>query len=119
MEPDKLPAAVVINGGSKITVHKLDGTTEEVRVRLIPLSKMVDYLNRVGDITLFAELVCEQSPGWADTLSFDSIYQIDELARAINDPSLARYVKRQTAAVGQMKDLVETLSGLTNSLPRQ
>lgn len=122
--PHELNAEVVINGAQKFTVTYLpdkDGLskTEEVMVRLIPVSKIGEYLSKIGVIEQLVELLTGKEAGWADTLSDDSLYAIDSLGRKINDPRLDRYVRRQTEAVSSLAAKAQNLAGLTNSLQTQ
>ncbi len=120
----KPTALAVINGAQPLTVKfkpvpKKDANgaeiigefetppPERVLVRLVPLSKAGDYLALVGDLIPFVELACSKPAGWGDTLEDDSVYEIEEIFRKLNDPRFDRYVRRQTEAVGKMTQMAK------------
>jgi hypothetical protein len=111
VETQKIPPLVLINGASKILAKFNDGHTEEVVVNLIPISKVIDYLNIIAEPEKFVEFVTGKSPGWADTLTDDSIWEIDELARAMNDPRIDRYARRQKVTVERLKPIMSLVQG--------
>lgn len=108
-DQDKIPADVLINGGMEITVTLKTGAKETVKVLLVPLSKASRYVEFIDDLTLFTELVTAKPAGWADTLEDDSVYEIDELAKKLNDPRIDRFLQRQLKTVERMAPTAQAM----------
>ncbi len=116
-DQEKLPPTVVKNGEIEILVFKHDGTNEIVKVKLVPLRQVEKYYERIFDLPAFAEFVTGKADGWADTLDDDSLWEIDRLAKAINDPRFDRLLTRQTQTVEAQKPIMARASALTNTSP--
>jgi hypothetical protein len=119
MPENPIPALVIINGAKEITVTMLDGTTETVGVRLVPLSKIGEYFDKVGDMPAFIELLTDKPAGWASLLADDSAYAIDSIGRALNDPRFVRLLGRQQEALTKLVPLAQEVSELTASLQKR
>lgn len=120
MTPEsKLPALTVINGAQKLLVQKIDGTSEDVSVAIVPVSRAGDYIESAGNLSRFVELACNKPAGWADTLSHDSLFEVDAVFRRISDGFIDRYLKRQTEAVGSLMSLAKKHGASTPSLLTQ
>jgi hypothetical protein len=116
MDPEKKPlAATIIAGSQPLIVEYREGAKEQVNVILVPLSKAGKYIENAGNFSAFVEMACGKDEGWADTLTDDSAYAVDELFRKLNDPRIDRYVQRQTAAVGTMLKMAEKFGASTTS----
>jgi hypothetical protein len=130
-EPNPIAAQTIINGAQPATVVHHDGrgqdqpitymhgATEVVNVRLVPLTKVAQYFDTIGDIHAFVEFVTDMPKGWAETLDDDSLYAIDELGKAQNDPRFARLLARQKKTLQGVKPMAissQEVSALTNSL---
>lgn len=107
--PYQIPADVLINGGQNITVKDIAGNPVEVKVILVPLKKMGDYYEKLGDINAFVEFVTAKPAGFAETLDDDSIFLIDETATQLNSFRAARFLERQ-------KKIRDTVTGANNRL---
>ena len=112
-------AAVVLNGGTTMTALHRDGTAEDVLVRVVPLSKVVQYASKIDNVCELIELVCDKPPGWADGLLPESAFALDDEARRLNDPTMARVAKRQQQVAGRIVEMSKGLAALTKSLPTQ
>lgn len=115
----KLPAAAVINGGLPFSVRKLDGTTEEVTVRIVPLSKVLQYASKIDTICELVELVCDKPAGWTDTLNPEDALALDKAARDLNDPIMGRVANRQHQVAGRIVEMSKGIGELMKSLPTQ
>lgn len=51
---------VVINGGLEISVEKIDGSTETVRVRQLPLNRLEEFTQSLRNIGDCVELLCDK-----------------------------------------------------------
>lgn len=104
------PTDVIMNGGQSIKARLANGTTEEVKVKLVPIGKIAAYLDKIGDPGAFVDFICGKPKDWSDTLHPDSFMEIDELGRKLNDPIVARFLNRQK---DMMKGIGPIRSGLT------
>jgi hypothetical protein len=90
-----IPPSVLINGFAEYHAKYEDGTTELVRIQLIPVRDMQRLHEASQNPSSFVEYVCGKQAGWADKLSEESLYEIDEKASEMNVPRLARFASRQ------------------------
>ena len=117
MSPEeKPPIAALINGSVPFTAKRIDGTTEDVNIRLVPLGLIMRYIELVGDLLPFVELACDKPAGWAAALSDEAVYAIDEQFRGLNDFRCGLWLDRQAKAVTNMQPMMAKVSGLTKSL---
>ena len=118
---EPLDSITVINGGVEHDVHFLakGKPSETVLVKLVPISKIGQYLTSAGDMAKLVELCCGKDAGWADTVDDDSLFAIDTLARKINDPRVGRWLTRQKAAVEGLRDPIAKSTGLMTTLASQ
>ena len=91
MEKDQ----IIINGGVEISIIKLDGTAESVKIRLLKINQFSSYLQAVESEEKTAELLCDKEPGWAETISTESLLDIIEKGHEINFPSVFRWAERK------------------------
>lgn len=98
--PNPLPPDVVINGGRKHPIHFKDKLpSKEVTVLLLPFSKAADYHELMADVPKMVELLTGQPPGFGESLTNDSLFEISAVGRAINEPRFYRWWQRQREAV--------------------
>jgi len=87
---------ITVAGGIDLTVNFQNGNgSEVVKVRQIPISKLQEYLNGLGDDAKTIELYCDKPKGWADTLTIQSANAIADKGQEINLPFLDAWWRRQ------------------------
>ena len=112
MSAEPLPSHVIINGVVAAEAVKLDGTNEAVSVRLIPIRLAEDYFVKEANMAEFVELSCSKPAGWADSLTDDSLYQLDRISRDINDPRFDRLMsQRQVQVVAALAKMARPILG--------
>lgn len=113
----ELSSDTIINGRKREVVKLLDGRQEEVYVRLIPISKLAEFIDSIGSVSRVIAMATGKDDAWIDLLDPDSVFHLDEVARAMNDPQIARWAQRQRATVGKtkgmMQDMVDALKPLS------
>lgn len=111
-------------GGSEMTVQKLDGTTETVKVRQLPVRLLQTYLTKLDDEAGMVELFCNKAEGWADELTLESYTAILEKGESLNAESFFAWLQRRVArqeklvpnSTGEVGKLL--LSASQTSLPK-
>ena len=93
--PTKLETAL---GGIDITVGHLDGTTETVKVRQLPVKDYKRALKSLADETTWLALVVDRNPVWVEGLHPASYRALAEAAEAQNADFFA-WSARQTRRV--------------------
>lgn len=83
--PSDPPTMTTLLGGEEITVTKLDGTTEVVKVRQLPISLYPALGAVIDDELRMVELFCDRPAGWAETLAIKSYEAVIELGERINE----------------------------------
>jgi len=116
-KPDSLS---ILARGEKFTARKLDGSTEEVTIRHLPLSQMSKLLASYGDESALVELYCAKEKNWADGVERDDCVQIAQIGDRANMDFFAKYLARQTARLdvlmpGASKELQKKMSSLTSA----
>lgn len=101
----------VLFGGEEITVKKLDGTDVKVKVALVPVSRMgqfIDLYDKPAELVEFVSHVDGKpvDAGWSDSLAHESVYEIREKAKALNFQNAAKFTDKQIEAG---KDVVTPL----------
>jgi hypothetical protein len=86
-----------ITGGTAMVVTKLNGETENVRVRQLPVNLLPEMLTVFQNEPALVELYCERPAGWAATLSRDSYEAVVEKGQAENGSFFARWLARHLA----------------------
>lgn len=87
----------VVTAGETVEVTHLDGKTEKVRVRLLPLRLLPDYQRHSGDEAAAIALFCDKLVAWTDGLTVESQLKLLECGEALNLDPLSRFVERQSA----------------------
>lgn len=95
-EGERIDQAVLFSGEPH-TVALRDGTTCEVRVRVVCIRELPRFLALQDDEAALVEFVTGQPQGWADTLMPDAHFQLVGRARALNFPSALRWTLSQLA----------------------
>lgn len=84
--------------------QRLDGTPVEVRVNALPLSKMEEFLNAVGEPYDVVKLTTSITN--PDELFAGSVMDIDEAAQELNNPLVDRLLKRTQATTAYMRQFI-------------
>lgn len=85
----------VIGGVEMEVAFQNNGTSERVKVRQIPISKIQDFILSMGNEAQAIELYCDKPKGWADTLTVESASAIADKGQALNLPFFAAWFRRQ------------------------
>lgn len=109
---EKTDGVTVLLGGKDVYVPKLDGTTEQVKVRQLPIRLFPEYLKKFDDEAATIELLCDKPAGWADGLTLEAFEQMVSLGEELNRDFFVRWVERrkarmETLAPGAQKRLNE------------
>ena len=113
--PPSTPPMTILSGGERYNAVMRDGTTETVTVRMMTIRELQGYISGIDDVSSFVEMACAKPTGWADTVFPDSLFALDEAARALNDPILDRLILRQVSAVQKMKPMMQNLASLAST----
>lgn len=104
---------VTLVGGVEMTAQKLDGTTEAIKVRQLPVRLLQEYAGKIGNEADMVELFCDKPKGWADSLTFESHGAIVEQGEELNKEHffgwLQRQVQRQEKLLPRMQSLSPTM----------
>jgi hypothetical protein len=101
-----------IAGGRDITVRKLDGGTESVFVRQVPIQEFQRLLLSMESEPALAEVFTARPQGWADTLVNESIEQVILVGEEINADFFSRWVQRRIARQEKLiPGITEKLAG--------
>ena len=112
MEPEIKTAALL--GGQEVTAALIDGSTETVKVRQLPIRQLQKFMALMGDEAAMVELVCDKPNGWADSLSIDSFEAIAALAWKINHPTFERQVLRLQEKGLAVQPLVKKIEAMNS-----
>jgi len=82
-------------GGLDLEVGLLNGTTEKVRVRALPIRLLPSYFAVMDDEPAMVELFCERPAGWSDTLAPESFEKILVEGEALNADFFGRWLRRR------------------------
>jgi hypothetical protein len=100
----------VLLKGEMFMAHKLDGTTEEVKIHDLPLSQMAQLAACYNDEAALVELYCRKEKGFAETVDREDCVAIAAIGDKRTADFFDRWWKRQT------KRLDTILPGTTDSL---
>lgn len=79
------------------TATKLDGTSETVKIRQLPVSQFPKYSQCLESEPALIELATDQKPGWSDTLTPESFEAIISKVEEVNGDAFGRWVQRRIA----------------------
>src|SRR5688572_7418519 len=111
MNTPQSPLATLL-GGVEIEVKKLDGSTEKVRVRQLPVKLYPQYLQSMQDEPKMIELLCDKPEGWSDGLALAEFGRISEAGEELNRDFFdwfKRNRKRQEQLAPGLMERVATL----------
>lgn len=80
-----------------MTVTKLDGSTETVFVRVLPVRDFPRLLGSLEDEPAMAEVFCDQPSGWAGQLNLESLEAVVLKGEKLNEDFFSRWAQRRLA----------------------
>jgi hypothetical protein len=95
-----------ILGGKEIEIKYQDGSTQTIKVRELPIKKLDEFLQKIGDEDACIELYANQSAGWAATLSRESWEAVLDLGESLN---LDFFMRRAKARIERQEKLMPGL----------
>lgn len=98
-KPDPI---AVLNGVSTSTAVFVNGATEEVQIRHLPVRKFVDYAKILDDEPARIELATGNEPGWADNLTPASHVELLAACDAANSTNFFAWLERRVHLAGQL-----------------
>ncbi len=108
--PNDKPNLTTALGGTLFTVHFLDGTTEEVKIRQLPIRALVNQWAKLqGDEPALVELYCQKPEGWADTILPEDHDEIVKIGGDLNRPRFARWAENRRADIAEFKEMTKGL----------
>lgn len=122
---DKKPTPTeTLLGGTDVTVRMLDGTSETVRVRQLPLSLMPKYLDALSAVDQEVRLIClatGKDDAWVDQVHPEDTVNLLEECERINLDFFASWLHRRTQRLKQLTGVMPGAidpSALPNGLPK-
>ena len=113
---NKADDLAILLGKQDVVVTLRDGTKETVSVSVLSIRKIQDYMLLQDSLADTIELVCAKEKGWADTLTLESAFELDEIARKLNDPFLEKFIQRQMNAIAKMKPMHQKVTDQVSSI---
>jgi len=113
-EVEKFEAMV---GGVELTVKKIDGTEEKIKVRQVPIRRMAQYAVAIQDEGSLAKLFTEKDDQWIDSLTPESFEQIVEEGERLNSFFFARWIARQNARAEKLLPALQEQRPSPTTLP--
>jgi hypothetical protein len=112
---------ITLNGGVEMMVTHLDRSTEKVKVRQIPATKLEAFMTKLADESLSVSIYCDRPIEWVDTLEQKSINEICDKGLEINESFLNAWCRRRAKwtemmNVGVIADLQRKLQALNEVL---
>jgi hypothetical protein len=95
------------------TTHK----PERVFVREPPLARLPELMALIGDMPAYLTLVTGKNRAWVDSLTDESIYDLYDAGRALNDPRFDLWMERQLQTVKALKPVTDKLSTFMTFVP--
>lgn len=87
-------------GGVDLTVKKLDGSTETIKVRQLPVRLMARYAAAVQDEPEQIRLFTDRDMKWVESLSDDSFVAIVKEGQRMAEPFFSDWLTRQRQLAG-------------------
>jgi hypothetical protein len=86
-----------IIGGTDAIVTLRDKSSEAVFIHQLPIEQFPKLLSVQDDEPKMVELFCQKQPGWASTLSLESIEHVIAEGERLNSDFFSRWVHRKLA----------------------
>jgi hypothetical protein len=103
-----------VEGLTRMTVEKTDGSSEAVAVRQLNLRELQAYLANEQDLAACAELFCGKKKGWADQVRMRSVLSVVAEGRRLNSDFLAEYLAFQKDQEGWVKTVAGKVEQMTS-----
>lgn len=84
-----------LTGGRDAVATFIDGTTETVRLKQLPVRSLQKYLETIDDEAARLELVAGKPTGWADKLTPESHVQLLAAAEGLNSETFFAWLRRR------------------------
>ncbi|HEV8523084.1 MAG TPA: hypothetical protein VGQ71_01185 [Terriglobales bacterium] len=108
-------------GGETYTATRIDGTTEPVFIRQLPVKIYPVFLEAIDDEPRMVDILCDKPAGWSETMSPESFDFIATRGDALNQDFFYRWAQRRLARqeklVPGITDRMLTASRLPNTSP--
>lgn len=85
----------ILNGGREMTARMIDGTTEAVFLKQLPIRQLQRYLESIDDEAARIELVAGKPSGWADKLKVESHVELLAAAEGLNADTFFAWLRRR------------------------
>ena len=90
-------STATLTEGTELSVALVDGSTETVRVRKLPIEEYPQYLRSMGDESAQAELLCGKPAGWAAELTRESREAVIDAGDDLNADFFSRWIQSDAA----------------------
>ena len=114
MSANQVTPMETVEGLSRMTVTKTDGSTEKVAVRQLNLRQLQTYLKNEQDLPACAELFCGRKPGWADEVTMRSTLAVVAEGRRLNADFLAEFLAFQKDQEGWVRSVADKVGQMTS-----
>jgi len=88
---------VIAERGATMEVVLMGGQNETVKVNLLPLGKMPDFMAAIDDDMAMIQLCTGKSKHFAENVQFDSALDLVDLCQEVNFPNALRWSERRAA----------------------
>jgi hypothetical protein len=85
----------ILNGGRQAVARMIDGSTEAVFVKQLPVRQLQAYLASIDDEPARIELVTGKPAGWADKLTNESHVELLAAAEGLNADTFFAWLRRR------------------------
>jgi hypothetical protein len=88
---------IILFGGEKCLAEHLDGSSEEVSVRILSVKSFPALMESLEDECAMAEVFCDKPKGWGESLTLPSLEAIVVKGETLNDDFFSRWARRRLA----------------------
>lgn len=95
-EETKMPDPMTtLIGGTEITVTKIDGSVEVVKVIQVPIKLFPKYAEALEDEPKLVALITGKDQAWVDSLTHESFEAVISTGEALNKDFFGRWLQRR------------------------
>ncbi len=110
------PTMTTAIGGKEFEVLMLDGSTQAVKIRQLPIRLLVGrWAQLQGDEAALVELYCDEAEGWDDLIAPEAHDEIVKIGSELNRPRFARWAESRRADIADFKKMTVGLGLETES----